>query len=68
MLAQVSRELLRPISITDYKVTVKGYFHGFSTAGDVNDGIGPVAIVEFEDGSVTTVDVDAIKFQDVSEE
>lgn len=68
MLTQVSRELLRPISITNYKVTVRGYFHGFSTAGDNNEGIGPVAIVELEDGSVTTVDVESIKFDDVQEE
>lgn len=63
-----SRNGLRPISATNYKEDLKGYFHCFSQEGSLEDGIGLYATIELEDGTVTQVDAYQIKFDDVSKE
>jgi hypothetical protein len=43
---------------------VPAYFHGFFLAGDIEDGIGPEAVVEMEDGVVDTYVPEKIRFID----
>lgn len=68
MLMQVARELLRPVTAKLYNKEFKGYFHGFVSEGNLEDGIGAYAIIEKEDGSITQVDAYTVKFEDVKEE
>ena len=47
---------------SDY--TEDGIFHAFSTSGDSEGGIKPIAIIELEDKTVIYVAANNIKFQD----
>lgn len=40
-----------------------GWFHGFSSEGDSEDGIGPLVIVEYGDGRVAALYPTQIRFK-----
>lgn len=60
------RNGLRPVTVKMiYHDSFTGYFHMFGIDGDTQDGMGTHAVIELEDGKVTTVDPTNIKFDDV---
>lgn len=48
---------MRRVTWTDQENQTEGWFHEFSTAGDEPGVLGPIAIVELDDGSVQEVGI-----------
>ncbi|WP_263707894.1 hypothetical protein [Shouchella tritolerans] len=65
------RKSLRTVIVKPkgYKIPeTTGYFHGFYTDGDMEEGIDVCAVVELEDGTVRVVFAHQVQFTDVEKE
>ena len=56
--------MLRKVLVKDNNKEVEGWLHYFGQVGDVNDGIGIVAIIELDNGEIKEFDAHGIKFLD----